>query len=111
MNKASLAFPAPSYADYFVKNNPTMQNLFPGVNVSYEVIRDNFARAAVYYQKNAYQRITDYETNNIANTIASMGGNIGLFTGASTASIGELLEAILEWLIGWYSTVVIRVAF
>jgi hypothetical protein len=111
MNKASLAFPAPSYADYFAKNNPAMQNLFPGVNVSYEVIRDNFARAAVYYQRNAYQRITDYQTNNIADTIASMGGNIGLFTGASTASIGELLEAILEWLIGWYSTVVIRVAF
>lgn len=111
MDKSSLSFPSQSYADFFIQNNPNVQSLFPGVNLTYEIIRDNFARTAVYYQKNIYQRITDYPTNNLPDSIASMGGNIGLFTGASTASIGELLEAIIEWSIGWYSAVLQRVAF
>jgi len=111
MTKSSLSYPSKSYADYFVQNNPNVQNLFPNVSVTYEIINENFARAAVYYQTNIYQHISVYPTHFLADSIALMGGLIGLFSGASIASSGELIETIIELFIGWYSSTVQRVTF
>ena len=110
MSKGTLNYPSPAYANFFMAK-PTVQSVFPNGTLTYEFIKNNFARIAIYYQTNIYEHITEYETSSIAGFIASMGGNIGLFIGASTATTGEFLEIVIEFLVSWYSSVVVKMKF
>ena len=83
----------PSYADTPVYEKTFEQAL--GSSYSGGAIRDNFLRVTIYFNELSYEEITERAEWSMQKIISDIGGQMGVWVGASILTVIEL--AILIW--------------
>ncbi|XP_072040596.1 acid-sensing ion channel 5-like [Amphiura filiformis] len=79
-----------SYAAY--PNQDAANGTLKLYSVSEEYLRNNFVSLDVYYEELNYQLNEETEAMPYSSLISDIGGQVGLFLGASAITIGEMLE-------------------
>ena len=86
-------FPSPYHADN-LKENPTIRSKL-GENLTFENIKESVASLNIYYEDNQFTIIEETPKTSIGDLLGSIGGNLGLFIGASVLSFVEIFEIFL----------------
>ncbi|XP_072040589.1 acid-sensing ion channel 1C-like isoform X2 [Amphiura filiformis] len=60
-----------------------------------EYQRENFVLVDVYYEELNFQLVNETEAMTLSSLISDVGGNLGLFLGASLLTIGEVIDYII----------------
>lgn len=76
-----------------MKENPIIKKKFPGYSsIPYKELRESTLALNVYYQYLGYTHIDQMPKSTVADLLASLGGNLGLFMGVSMLTLVELVE-------------------
>ena len=78
-------------------NNSMLIQTYGGV--TYDKIKENIVKISVYYDDLRYTEIVENESMTLVDLIASLGGILSLFLGASLLSLMEIFEFLHEMLV------------
>jgi hypothetical protein len=98
------AFPAPGIYTQSLRDCAELQSTFWGVNADlagmpYEELANSLACVYLYYEDMKFTSIVEEPTISVVQSLANVGGSLGLFIGASFLTIGEVFECLVEILI------------
>ncbi len=83
----------PSYSTF--PSSAAINPIADSFNVSRETVRNNYLRVHVFYKSLSINREITVRSYSLTELVANIGGNMGLFLGASIISITEVLVLIL----------------
>ena len=85
-------YPSPSY--YLdLRQKTVIKNQFPGYSIiPFKELKESTLALNIYYQYLSYTHINQMPKSTIADLLASLGGNLGLFMGVSMLTLVELVE-------------------
>ncbi|XP_064392938.1 acid-sensing ion channel 4-A-like [Halichondria panicea] len=84
----------PSYSTF--PSSTAVNALADNFNVSQETVRNNYVKVHVFYKSLSINRQITERSYSLTELIANIGGNMGLFLGASIISITEFIVLIAD---------------
>ena len=103
---SQAAFPTRSYASQLNSSNISGIDYFQAflqkkstyAGPTYEIVRQTGLMLNLFYESRSIASINEWEAFSFQSLISSIGGNMGLFTGASILSLIELVEYFISLL-------------
>ena len=82
-----------------INENENLRKDFVKRTLNEKTARESVIKVNLYYDSLSYELSTESPKMTLADLLASIGGNLGLFMGMSLMSFSEILEVLLEIII------------
>ena len=82
-----------------INENENLRKDFVKRALNEKTARESVIKVNLYYDSLSYELSTESPKMTLADLLASIGGNLGLFMGMSLMSFSEILEVLLEIII------------
>ena len=83
------------YFDY-IKQNQNISSDFLHTNLTIESAKDSFSFFLLYYTRNSCTQSNEVPTMNLVSLFSSLGGSVGICSGASIIHLCELFQVLIE---------------
>ena len=93
--QSSSSFPSYSYSK-FLLSKTSFRSKFPYENISLQQVRDSVLSLNVYFDSNNFERVEELPEYDFPLLLGNLGGQLGLFIGASFLTFVELIEIIFQ---------------
>ena len=79
-----------------IKQNPNLASDFIRRTIDSTTTKESIVQVRIFYESLSFAFTTESPQMDLVSLLASLGGNVGLFLGASVFSLCELFEVIIE---------------